>query len=148
MAADGAPRPGPDPSVAGCVAVWNAAANAEVRRATAPPDGPSGAFAAVEGDPAGLRRGAPYEVYVGILVASGGRTMPDPPRGCAVFFRFPGDASTPPRMLAVACGPDEAAYDLERARVYHGIADTAVTQLPRATHCPDGTLALPPPAPL
>ena len=148
MAAEEGPRPGRDPSVAVCVAVWNAAANAAVRNATAPPNGPSGAFASVEGDQAVLRRGATYEVYVGILVASGGRMMPDPPRGCAVFFRFPGDAATPPAMLAVACGPDEAAYDLERARVYHGIADTAVTQLPRATHHPDGTLELPPPSPL
>jgi len=148
MAAEDAPRPGRDPSVAGCVAVWNAPANAEVRRATAPPAGPRGTFTTVHRDRETLPGGAPYEVYVGVLIASGGTTTPDPPRGCAVFFRYPGDAATPPMMLTVACGPDETAYDLERARVYHGVENTEVTGLPRATQNADGTLSLPPPAPL
>lgn len=109
-------------SIGDCVAIWNGDANAEVRAAAA-----------------AMR---PREVFVGIVIASGGIVSGPPPLRCAVFLRDPGDASVPPSMLTIGTTPDRTRFDLDGAMRCEGDANTSLGGPPNAVLGEDGTLSL------
>lgn len=111
-----------EPTVAECIAIWNGAANAEVRAATA-----------------AMR---PRQVFVGIVIAAGGILAPPPPPRCAVFFRDPGGHGVPPSMLTITTTADGSRFDLAGARRYEGADNTSLVSVPEAVMADDGTLSL------
>jgi hypothetical protein len=111
-----------EPTVAECIAIWNGAANAEVRAATA-----------------AMR---PRQVFVGIVIAAGGILAPPPPPRCAVFFRDPGGEGVPPSMLTIVTTTDGSRFDLAGARRYAGAENTSLGSAPEAVMAADGTLSL------
>jgi hypothetical protein len=110
------------PTVAGCVAIWNGEANAEVRAAAAAMH--------------------PREVFVGIVQGTGGIVAGPPPPLCAVFFRDPGGEGVPPSMLTITTTADGARFDLAGARRYEGADNTSPGPAPEAVLAEDGTLSL------
>lgn len=111
-----------EPTVADCVAIWNGAANAEVRAAAA----------AVR----------PPAVFVGIVIAAGGIVAGPPPPRCAVFFRDPGGDGVEPSMLTILATPDGTRFDLAGARRYDGADNASLGRAPEAVMVEDGTLSL------
>lgn len=111
-----------EPTAADCVAIWNGAANAEVRAAAAAT--------------------RPPQVFVGIVIAAGGIIAPPPPPRCAVFLRDPGGDGEEPSMLTILATPDGSRFDLAGARRYEGADNTSLGRTPRAVMAEDGTLSL------
>lgn len=109
-------------TITDCVSIWNGDANADVRVAAA-----------------AMR---PREVFVAVKVASGGVNSPSPPPGCFVYFRDPGDGTTPPTMLSIPTTADAARFDLTLALRYRGVENTRVTGLPEAILADDGMMTL------
>jgi hypothetical protein len=106
----------------GCVALWNGAANADVRTRAA-----------------AMR---PREVYVGIVTASGGIVAGPPPDRCAVFFRDPGGDGVPPSMLTITPSADGTSFALERAFRNEGAENTSLGGALEAVLADDGWMHL------
>jgi hypothetical protein len=109
-------------SVGDCVAIWNGAANADVRSAAA-----------------AMR---PRQVYVGVLEMSVGIVSTPPPPRCAVFLRDPGGGGAPPSMLTIPMAADGTRFDLTRATRHEGADNTALGHAPEAVLADEGTISL------
>jgi hypothetical protein len=118
-----------------CIDQWNSAANADLRRQTAPPDGPAKALG-VE-----LRGG--YVVYVGITQPIGAAAGQPPPTSCYIYFRFPKGDGNRAAMISIPAPTPPGRYVLPEADVSYGI-NTDITGSTTAAQSAGGMLSISP----
>jgi hypothetical protein len=118
-----------------CIDQWNSSDNVELRRQTAPPEGPAKAL--------GVDLSGDYVVYVGITQPIGSAAGSPPPPSCYIYFRFPKGDGSEVALISIPAPTPPGRYVLPEADVSYGI-NTDVTRSTTVTQSAGGMLSISP----